>query len=248
MLPSQETVNKKLSCEGSVFMHKRKLSAEQKAEIVRLYLEKGESQSYIAKQYGIHERSVKKYALQYQAQGIETFINNGKNRTYSAELKEQAVNAYMNGEGTTHEIAAKYGLRSPTQLINWIKVYNSGRGFRQKMSGGSRMKEARPTTVEERIQIAKDCIANGGNYGETALKYNVSYQQVYQWTKKYKEMGAPGLEDRRGKRKKDQTPRTELEKAQIQIERLKHELYMTQMERDLLKKLDEIERREAYRK
>ena len=123
----------------------------------------------------------------------------------------------MNGEGTTHEIAAKYGLRSPTQLINWIKVYNSGKGFRQKISGG-------------------------------ALKYNVSYQQVYQWTKKYKEMGAPGLEDRRGKRKKDQTPRTELEKAQIEIERLKHELYMTQMERDLLKKLDEIERREAYRK
>lgn len=26
------------------------------------------------------------------------------------------------------------------------------------------MKEARPTTVEERVQIAKDCIANGGNY------------------------------------------------------------------------------------
>ena len=45
------------------------------------------------------------------------------------------------------------------------------------------MKEARPTTVEERIQIAKDCIANGGNYGETALKFNVSYQQVYQWVK-----------------------------------------------------------------
>lgn len=37
------------------------------------------------------------------------------------------------------------------------------------------MKEARPTTVEERIQIAKDCIANDENYGETALKYNVSY-------------------------------------------------------------------------
>ena len=110
------------------------------------------------------------------------------------------------------------------------------------------MKETRPTTVEERIQIAKDCIANGGNYGETALKFNVSYQQVYQWVKKYREMGDAGLEDRRGKRKKDQIPRTELEKAQIEIERLKHELYMTRMERDVLKKLDEIERREAYRK
>lgn len=95
-------------------MQRGKLSAEQKAEIVRLHLEKGESQSFIAKQYSINESDVKKYILQYQAQGIETFINNGRNRTYSAELKKQAVNAYMNGEGTTREIAAKYGLRSPT--------------------------------------------------------------------------------------------------------------------------------------
>ena len=110
------------------------------------------------------------------------------------------------------------------------------------------MKEARPTTVEERIQIARDCIASGENYGETALKFNVSYQQVYQWVKKFKEKGAAGLEDRRGKRKKDQMPRTELEAAQIEIERLKHKLYMAEMERDLLKKMDEIERRDASRK
>ena len=110
------------------------------------------------------------------------------------------------------------------------------------------MKEARLTTMEERIQIAKDCIANGCNYGETALKYKVSYQQVYQWAKKFKEMGATGLEDRRGKRLKDQTPRTREEELEIEVAKLKHELYMTQMERDLLKKLDEIERREAYRK
>ena len=49
------------------------------------------------------------------------------------------------------------------------------------------------------------------------------------------ELGKSGLEDRRGKRKKDQTPRTDLEKAQIEIEKLKHQLYMAEMERDLLK-------------
>lgn len=38
------------------------------------------------------------------------------------------------------------------------------------------------------------------------------------------------LEDRRGKRKKDQTPRTELEKAQIEIEQLKHKLYPAEMD------------------
>ena len=110
------------------------------------------------------------------------------------------------------------------------------------------MKESRPTTVEERVQIAKDCIANGDNYGEIALKYKVSYQQFYQWTRKYKEMGSAGLEDRRGKRIKDQTPRTREEELEIEIAKLKHELYMTKMERDVLKKLDEIVRRDAYRK
>ena len=110
------------------------------------------------------------------------------------------------------------------------------------------MKQGRDTTKEERLEIVKDCLASGKNYGEMALKYQVSYQQARTWTLRFEEMGEAGLEDRRGKRKKDQAPRTELETAQIEIERLKHQLYMVEMERDLLKKLDEIERREAYRK
>ena len=110
------------------------------------------------------------------------------------------------------------------------------------------MRQTRNTTQEERIQIARECIASGKNYGELAIKYNVSYQQVRSWTLRYEELGEAGLEDRRGKRKKDQAPRTELEKAQIEIEQLKHKLYLAEMERDLLKKLDEIERRDAYRK
>ena len=48
----------------------------------------------------------------------------------------------------------------------------------------------------------------------------MSYQQVRTWTLRFEEMGETGLEDRRGKRKKDQVPRTELEKAQIEIEQL----------------------------
>ena len=110
------------------------------------------------------------------------------------------------------------------------------------------MKQGRDTTLEERIQIAKECYASGKKYGEISLKYNVSYQQVRTWTLRYEELGEAGLEDRRGRRKKDQEPRTELEKAQIEIERLKHELHKAEMERDLLKKLDKVMRRDAYRK
>ena len=229
-------------------MRRRKYSEELIISIVKERIEKEVSSKHLAARYSIDYGTINEWVIQYKKNGVSAFIQEEHNRVYSEETKLQAVVDYMNGKGSQREITAKYGLRDRKTLRQWIKVYNSGRGFRRKMSGGSRMKEARPTTVEERIRIAKDCIANGGNYGETALKFNVSYQQVYQWVKKYREMGDAGLEDRRGKRKKDQTPRTELEKAQIEIERLKHELYITQMERDLLKKLDEIERREAYRK
>ncbi len=110
------------------------------------------------------------------------------------------------------------------------------------------MKQGRETTQEERIQIVRECIARGKNYGEMALKYQVSYQQVRSWTLRFEKMGEAGLEDRRGRRKKDQKPRTELEQAQIEIEQLRHKLYLAEMERDLLKKLDEVERRDAFQK
>lgn len=110
------------------------------------------------------------------------------------------------------------------------------------------MKQGRETTQQERMEIVKECIAGGKNYGAMALKYKVSYQQIRNWTLRYEEKGEAGLEDRRGRRKKDQTPRTELEKAQIEIEQLKHKLYLAEMENSLLKKLEEIERRDAFRK
>ena len=229
-------------------MRKRKYEVELIIKIVKENIEKGVSIGDLSTKYNIHHGVIEDWIVQYKHNGVRAFLQEDQNRVYSPEIKKQAVEDYLIGKGSQREITAKYGLRGRTQLREWIKVYNSGEGFRHKMSGGSRMKEARPTTVEERIQIAKDCIANGGNYGETALKFNVSYQQVYQWVKKFKEKGEPGLEDRRGKRLKDQTPRTREEELEIEVAKLKHELYMTQMERDLLKKLDEIERREAYRK
>ena len=104
------------------------------------------------------------------------------------------------------------------------------------------------TTKEERIKIAKDCLESGKNYGAMALKYNVSYQQVYTWVKRFKELGEAGLDDRRGKRTASQEPRSELEEMKIKLAQLEHENYMLRMERDLLKKLDELERRDAFRK
>ena len=202
-----------------------------------------------ARQLNINDSDVLGWVYRYHELGDLAFLDTGKNNIYSNEVKLEAVRSYLNGEGSLRAVAAKYGLRSSHQLENWIKMYNNGKDFSQrKMSGGSRMKTSRNTTKEERIQIAKECIENGCNYGETAIKHNVSYQQVYGWVKRFKELGESGLEDRRGKRKVTQEPRSEIEKLQIENERLKHELYMMKMERDLLKKVKELERKDLYRK
>ena len=203
----------------------------------------------MARQYGLGKQTVRYWAALYKAQGVSAFQDTGKNAVYTPEMKMEAVLSYLHGDGSYETIAAKYGLSRDAILKQWVKMYNDGKDFSQrKMSGGSRMTTSRKTDKEERVKIAKECIENGKNYGEIAIKYKVSYQQVYNWVKRYSELGEAGLEDRRGRRKVDQEPRSEVEKLQIELEQLKHKLYMTEMERDLLKKVKELERKGLYRK
>ena len=227
---------------------KSKLTVEEKVQIAQDCIEGRISQAEAARRVGVDESSIRAWIAKYKSEGSYGLWRTEKNRVYSEELKLQAVTEYLAGSGSLREICKKYKIRSKRQLIDWIKVYNSGRNFKRKTSGGSRMKSARKTTQEERVRIAKECIENGDNYGEIAIKYQVSYQNVYSWVKKYRELGEAGLEDRRGQRTAQQEPRTEEERLRIEVAQLKHELYLARMERDLLKKLEEIERREAYRK
>ena len=227
---------------------KNKLNAEEKVRIAEDCIEGRISQAEAARRVGVDESSIRAWIAKYKSEGSYGLWQTEKNRVYSEELKLQAVTEYLAGSESLREICKKYRIRTKTQLRTWIKMYNSGRDFKHKMSGGSRMKKSRQTTQEERVRIAKECIENGDNYGEIAIKYQVSYQNVYSWVKKYRELGEAGLEDRRGQRTAQQEPRTEEERLRIENAQLKHELYLARMERDLLKKLEEIERREAYRK
>lgn len=164
-----------------------------------------------------------------------------KNNHYSAELKYQAVEDYLSGKGSLRAISKKYGLGDTKLLRNWIKMYN-GHTELKSYAGGSRMTKGRKTTYEERIALVKECIENGYNYGEIAEKYKVGYQQIYTWVKKYKENGESALKDHRGRHKKDYIPQTEEERLKLEVATLKRKLYLAQMENDVLKKLQELER------
>lgn len=229
-------------------MSRGKVTVEERIEAAKACAEGRISQSEAARRLGVDKSTVREWAKRYEGGGALAFKEQEHNTVYTEEVKAAAVRAYLDGKGSLRGISAKYGIRSAKQLGEWIKVYNSGRDFSRKMSGGSRMKQGRETTQKEKLAIVKDCLENGSNYGETAIKYSVSYQQVYTWVKKFRKLGEAGLEDRRGKRIAAQEPRTELEEMKIKMAQLEHENYMLRMERDLLKKLDELERRDAFRK
>ena len=230
--------------------HKQKATMEEKVNLARACIEGEISRRDASRKADVHPSTIDKWISRYKSEGTSAFLPHERNRVYSSNVKRQAVQDYLTGKGSLQAICCKYKIRSQAQLRTWIKVYNAHGDLNsvKESGGGSYMRKTRSTTHEERVQIAKECLAAGKNYGAIALKHNVSYQQVRTWTLRFEEIGEAGLEDRRGKRKRNQVPRTELEAAQIEIEQLKHKLYLAEMERDLLKKLEEIERRDAYLK
>ncbi|MED9781209.1 MAG: helix-turn-helix domain-containing protein [Peptococcaceae bacterium] len=216
---------------------KFKIEPSLKLELVQAVIAGRLSQRAAARRAGVHTRTLSEWVRIYRTEGAQGLLPTTKNRVYDPVLKKRAVEDYLSGGGSLSAICEKYEIHSHCQLLNWIKVYTTHGDFSKRnfSGGGMSMSKSRKVSQEEKLAIVKDCIAGGENYGATAKKYTVSYQQVRNWTIRFKEYGEAGLEDRRGKRKKDQEPRTELEKAQIEIERLKHELYMAEMENNLLK-------------
>ena len=85
-------------------------------------------------------------------------------------------------------------------------------------------------------------MAHKRNYGKTAAQFNVSYNQVYQWVKKYENGGQDALQDGRG-RKKASEELTEAERHKLEMKKLEYENERLRAENAFLKKLKEIQRR-----
>ena len=101
------------------------------------------------------------------------------------------------------------------------------------------MTKGRKTTQEERAQIVAFCIEHGKDYALTVETYQVSYQQIYSWVRKYEASGVDGLVDRRGK-SKPEDELTETERLRQENRILQAKLKDKEMEIALLKKLREL--------
>lgn len=221
-----------------------RISAEEKLIAVKRRLEGGESFEAIGNSMGVHRERIREWCGKYQSMGSDAFVRT-KNNKYTLEFKITAVEYYLQGKGSLYDTCRTFNIPAQETLQRWIKRYNS---HELKASPGGKVRmtmiKGRKTTLQERIDIVTDHIESGMSYAETAEKYDVSYQQVYQWIQKYKANGIDGLVDRRG-RTKPVEEMTEIERLQAENRILKAQLERKELENIFLKKVDEIERRRS---
>ncbi len=90
----------------------------------------------------------KKYNT-FVTEGIKT---SNKNKSYSKCLKIAVVKEYLSKKSLLVEICNKYKIRSTTQLLYWISLYNEGKILKSGGSDIMRIKGIRKNLIfEDRI-------------------------------------------------------------------------------------------------
>lgn len=224
-------------------MARSKHSIEVKLQILE-FLNEGEySQRELCDKFLVTINTIQRWKMQFDRAGVDGLVESTTWKNYSKELKVAAVEDFLRKDLTNLEILEKYNITSDSVLKRWVKKYNSHSELKDSGKGMSRaMTKGRKTTFEERIQIVDHCLKHEKNYQTTAETYEVSYQQVYQWVKKFETASEEGLQDRRGRTKEEMELTTE-EKLQLDIKRMERENEHLRAENLFLKKLEEIERR-----
>lgn len=225
-------------------MAKSPYTPKQQLDLVKRYLAGEASYRRLAIEYGISEFTLQKWTARYREHGAKAFYRSLGNASYSKEFKIKCVEAVLSGKASVNAIVAKYNISARSVLRSWILKYTANielTDYEPKRE--VYMAEAhRKTTLEERQEIVEHCMTHGNDYKGTAVRYDVSYHQVYDWVRRYREHGDDGLLDKRGRRKKDDEL-SELERLQRENKRLKRQLDEAQMLNMLLKKVQEFEGR-----
>lgn len=228
-------------------MSRKKYSKELKLKLVKEHLEEGTSYWKLSKNYGIEASIIRRWGDAYDAFGEEGIDqHNCDLYNYSAEFKQKVVDEYLSTGTSFKVLAYKYKILAPSTVGKWVRMYNNHEELKESRPRGDYLmvkeNESRKTTLEERISIVEYCIAHSNDYTATAKEYKCSYGQVYSWVRKYIKSGIHGLYDRRGRTKPDEEL-NEVEKLRAENRMLKAQSMQQQMEIDLLKKLEAIERR-----
>lgn len=220
-------------------------SADFKWKVLQEYKKEGRVLEKMTRKYGIHHSTVKDCERIVNKHGKEGLSLRSAGKIYPEKLKQAAIADYHSGNYSLREVVEKHDISGSSVLRKWLKDYNRHRDLykRAEERGISMTKKHQKTTLDERIQIVKEALQNERDYQFTADFHGVSYQQVYQWVRKFEENGWEALQDRRGK-PKSEAALTPEEKLKRQLREKDKENERLRAEVDFLKKLKMIERGE----
>lgn len=224
-------------------MSRYKYTAVERLTIITEFSSSSLSLEKFSEQYGLSGQTIRRWLLQAKHSGMDGLENGSDNRHYSQTFKLKLVQAYLNGEGSYDQLSYENGLRSSTQLRDWVIRYNKD----QTMTASPSRKQAfttmnRKTTFEERAKIVAWITEQNHSYSEAAEHFNVSYQQARLWTLKAQAKGSEGLVDRRGHRKPEKEL-TDLDKANRKIRQLEAKIKDQELIEKFVKKYLELQRR-----
>ena len=221
-------------------MPRARHTLQEKLALLAKFKQSGLSIGTFTRQHGIHRETLMRWQSRLERDGLAGLTEAHTNNHYSNELKLKAVQAFLAGEGSLLDLATKFGLRSSTQLDNWVSRYNRDKTVTATPSRKQVPTMSRKTTLAERIEVVEYITKQNHSYNEAAEHYSVSYQQARSWVLRAKKGGYNALEDRRGHRK-PQRELTDLDKANLRIKQLEGQVADMELLKEFVKKFQEIQ-------
>ncbi|PKK98926.1 MAG: hypothetical protein CVV57_05440 [Tenericutes bacterium HGW-Tenericutes-2] len=223
---------------------KNSFSKETKFLAVQQYHNQIKSKIEIANELECNLTTIRRWIRNHESIGERAFDDKPRNNAYSQSLKREVIHAYLKGEGSYLDLAKQYQIPSETTIIDWVSKYNRHKEIKAyDPKGYVYMAKTRKVSFEEKLEIIRWTIEHEYAYKLAAEKFETSYVQVFNWVKKYKADGEEGLRDNRGKRKPIENL-TEIEKLKREVELLRRKNERLEMEAEVIKKFQEIERRD----
>ena len=156
---------------------RREYPPELKMQAVQAYRNKEGRLEDICRKFGIHGIPLlRQWLVQYETEGEAAFDINRTDGSYSLELKTQAVQSYLDGEGSLLEVCRKFGIRSTSILQQWLEKYKA------------RGTPAVPRYSPELKQQAVQAYCSGeGSVPAICKRFGIQNRTTLgRWVKKYK--------------------------------------------------------------
>lgn len=168
---------------------RRKYSPEEKIKIVEGYINGEYTMRAKALELGYKDTPgcFKRWYEVYLVHGREGLYYFEQYSSYTKEFKQKVVEEYLSGVGSAVELAAKYKISTADILLRWVNAYKSNKPLTDYNQTNEiyGTQKRRKVLINERDEIIAYCLAHNKDYRATAIRYNVSYEQIYSWVRKY---------------------------------------------------------------